>query len=134
MVRSQALESRTIGQLAKVGEVSVEAVRFYQRKGLLREPPRLGGIRRYGHEDVRRLRFIKRAQAAGFTLFEIAELLELEAGRDRKRVRQLSEQRAAALDAKIADLSRARDALQRLTNACAEGSAGPCPILASFEV
>jgi hypothetical protein len=54
MVRSQALESRTIGQLAKVGEVSVEAVRFYQRKGLLREPPRLGGIRRYGHEAVRR--------------------------------------------------------------------------------
>jgi MerR family transcriptional regulator, mercuric resistance operon regulatory protein len=134
MVQSQAAISLTIGQLAAKGGVGVETVRFYQRKGLLKEPSRQGGIRRYGVEDIRRLHFIKRAQAAGFTLAEIDELLQLEAGRDRGRVRELSAQRIAALDATIADLVQARNALQRLATACAQGDKGPCPILASFEV
>jgi MerR family transcriptional regulator, mercuric resistance operon regulatory protein len=128
------VRSITIGQLAASGNVGVETVRFYQRKGLLHEPARDGGIRRYGSEDLRRLRFIKRAQAAGFTLAEIAELLELEAGKDRKRVRELSEQRIAALEARIIELSEARDALQRLARTCAKTDTGPCPILASFEI
>ncbi|WP_207791551.1 MerR family transcriptional regulator [Sandaracinobacteroides saxicola] len=127
------MSSFTVGQLAAHGDVGVETVRFYQRKGLLNEPPRHGGIRRYGSEDVRRLRFIKRAQAAGFTLSEIGELLRLEVGRDRDRVRELSVQRVAALNERIADLVHARDALQRLATTCAKGSKGPCPILASFE-
>jgi MerR family mercuric resistance operon transcriptional regulator len=133
MVQSQGPKSLTIGQLAGGGNVGVETIRFYQRKGLLKTPARDSGIRRYGSEDLRRLRFIKQAQAAGFTLEEIRELLELDAGEDRSRVRELALSRIEALDAKIAELNRARDALKRLDKECARGGKGPCPILASFE-
>src|SRR5688572_15135053 len=101
----------TIARLAEAGGVGVETVRFYQRRGLLAEPPRAGGIRRYGSKDVRRLRFIRSAQAAGFTLGEIGELLELDRTNDRPRVRELAAGRLAALDARIAELSKARSAL-----------------------
>ena len=134
MVQSQGPKSLTIGQLAAGGNVGVETIRFYQRKGLIETPTRESGIRRYGSEDLRRLRFIRQAQAAGFTLAEIRELLDLDAGEDRSRARQLARSRVEALDAKIAELNRARDALQRLAAECGEGSKGPCPILASFEV
>ncbi len=134
MVRSQGVNLLTIGEFAAAGGVGVETVRFYQRRGLLRTPAHGGGIRHYGREDVRRLRFIRQAQAAGFTLEEIRELLELDAGEDRSRAHKLAEARIAALDARIADLQRARDALRRLASACGEGSIGPCPILASFDV
>jgi MerR family mercuric resistance operon transcriptional regulator len=134
MVRSQEAEALTIGGLAAAGGVGVETVRFYQRKGLLQTPTRKTGIRRYGREDVRRLRFIKQAQTAGFTLAEVKELLELDAGEDRPRARELAAGRLEALAAKIAELRRARDALQRLARECAEGSTGRCPILASFDV
>jgi MerR family mercuric resistance operon transcriptional regulator len=134
MVQSQEAEALTIGGLAAAGGVGVETVRFYQRKGLLQTPTRKTGIRRYGREDVRRLRFIKQAQTAGFTLAEVKELLELDAGEDRPRARELAAVRLEALAAKIAELRRARDALQRLARECAEGSTGRCPILASFDV
>jgi MerR family transcriptional regulator, mercuric resistance operon regulatory protein len=134
MVQSQGHSSLTIGQLASGGSVGVETIRFYQRKGLLETPTRESGIRRYGYEDLRRLRFIKQAQVAGFTLEEIKELLALNAGEDRKRARELAKHRIAALDAKISDLKEARDALQRLAKECGSGSEGPCPILASFGI
>ena len=79
----------TISGLAQVGGVGVETVRYYQRRGLLETPPRPrgegygGGVRRYGDEDVRKLRFIRSAQAAGFTLEQISELLALDATDDR---------------------------------------------------
>jgi MerR family mercuric resistance operon transcriptional regulator len=134
MVQSQQAHSLTIGRLAAAGGVGVETIRFYQRKGLLDTPTREGGIRRYGSDDVRRLRFIRQAQAAGFTLGEIAELLELDASNDRPRARELAGARVKALDRKIAELKRARDALQRLAKQCGEGTSGACPILASFDV
>ena len=132
MVRSQAPRSLTIGRLAAGGGVGVETVRFYQRRGLLDTPTREGGIRRYGPEDLRRLRFIRQAQAAGFSLEEIRELLALDAGEDRSRARALARVRIEALDARIAELGRARDSLRRLAAECGEGGRGPCPILASF--
>ena len=134
MVQSQGPKSLTIGQLAAGGNVGVETIRFYQRKGLLETPARDSGIRRYGSEDVRRLRFIKRAQAAGFTLEEIRELLELDAGEERSRARELARSRVEALNTKIAELNRARESLQRLATECGAGGKGPCPILASFGV
>lgn len=134
MVQSQDPKSLTIGQLAAGGNVGVETIRFYQRKGLLETPMRETGIRRYGSEDLRRLRFIKQAQAAGFTLEEIRELLELDSGQDRSRARELARSRLEALDAKIAELGRARQALERLATECGQGGKGPCPILASFVV
>ncbi len=126
--------SLTIGELAAVGGVGVETIRFYQRRDLLRTPARGGGIRHYGRDDVRRLRFIRQAQSAGFTLEEIRELLDLDAGEDRGRARELAKARIEALDAKLADLQRARDALRRLARECGAGSTGPCPILASFDI
>ena len=126
----------TIGRLAEAGGVGVETVRYYQRRGLMGTPgasaPR-SGVRRYDGDDLRRLRFIRSAQAAGFTLGEIGELIALDARDDRARARQMAEQRLAALDAKIAELGRAREALSRLSRECALGGGGPCPILASFE-
>lgn len=133
MVQSQGVQSLTIGKLAAAGGVSVETIRFYQRRGLLEQPTRDGGIRRYGSTDVRRLKFIRQAQTAGFTLDEIKELLRLDAGEDRARARQLAAARMEALNARIGELERARDALQRLAKECAQGSSGPCPILASFD-
>lgn len=122
----------TIGTLAKKAGVGVETVRFYQRRGLLAVPPRAGGIRRYGMYDMERLQFIKRAQAAGFTLAEIGELISLDAGEDRPRARELAAGRIKALDVKIAELKDARAALARLARECGEDRAGPCPIIASF--
>ncbi|MDB5421141.1 MAG: MerR family transcriptional regulator [Brevundimonas sp.] len=134
MVQSQEPRPLTIGKLAEAGGVGVETVRFYQRKELLPTPDRAGGFRHYGDEDIRRLRFIRQAQTAGFTLGEIAELLELDVGEDRSRARELAQGRVKMLDARIAELERARDALRRLAKECAGGASGPCPILKSFEV
>lgn len=133
MVQSQAPTSLTIGRLASAGGVGVETIRFYQRKGLLKTPTREKGIRRYGSDDLRRLRFIRQAQTAGFTLEEIRELLDLDATDDRPRARELARARIEALDAKIAELESARDSLRRLARECGGGSSGPCPILSSFD-
>jgi MerR family transcriptional regulator, mercuric resistance operon regulatory protein len=128
----------TIGRFAAAAGVGVETVRYYQRRGLLPTPERSGGnglgggVRRYGAEDLRRLRFIRSAQAAGFTLDQISELLALDATEGRERARAIAEARIAALDARIEELGRARAALRRLASACAEGSADPCPIIAAF--
>jgi MerR family mercuric resistance operon transcriptional regulator len=92
-----------------------------------------GGVRRYGAEDVRRLRFVRSAQAAGFTLEQIGELLALDAGEDRGRALTLARARLEELDARIAELEAARSALRRLAGACAGGGKGPCPIIAAFE-
>ncbi|RYD86382.1 MAG: MerR family transcriptional regulator, partial [Sphingomonadales bacterium] len=92
-----------------------------------------GGVRRYDENDLRRLRFIRSAQAAGFTLEQIAELLALDATDDRARARELASERIAALDARIAEMTRARDSLRKLARECGGGGAGPCPILAAFD-
>ena len=129
----------TIGKLAAAGDVGVETVRYYQRRGLLDTPARSGGdgwgggIRRYDADDVRRLKFIRSAQASGFTLDEISELLALEASDDRVRVRTLARQRIDVLDEKIVQMTTTRAALARLADQCAASDKGPCPILAAFE-
>jgi MerR family mercuric resistance operon transcriptional regulator len=129
----------TIGKLAQAGDVGVETVRYYQRRGLMGTPARSGGegwgggIRRYGEDDLRRLKFIRSAQASGFTLDEISELLALEASDDRVRVRSLARQRIDMLDEKIAQMTETRAALARLADQCAASDKGPCPILAAFE-
>ncbi|WP_454760181.1 MerR family DNA-binding protein [Caulobacter segnis] len=131
--------ANTIANLAREGGVGVETVRYYQRRGLLRTPDKSGGsalsggVRRYGDEDVRRLKFIRQAQAAGFTLEQISELLELDAGQDRARARALAAERISALDAKIAELQAARASLAKLAGACAASDTGPCPIIEAFE-
>jgi MerR family mercuric resistance operon transcriptional regulator len=129
----------TIAGLAREGGVGVETVRYYQRRGLLDTPARPdgggagGGIRRYGSDDARQLRFIRSAQAAGFTLEQIGELLALDATNDRARARELANERIGALDQKITELERVRASLRRLARECSSGSEGPCPILTAFD-
>ncbi len=128
------MQSMTIARLAREGGVGVETVRYYQRRGLLPEPDRIdGGVRRYGEPEARRLRFIRSAQTAGFTLEEIGELLALDAMDDRSQARAMARARVEALDGKIAELQAARTALSRLADQCGAGGKGPCPILMAFE-
>ena len=124
----------TIGKLAQAGDVGVETIRFYQRKGLLDIPERPGGIRRYGKTEVRRLHFIRKAQQAGFTLEEIKELLDLDTGHDHHRAQEMAQARLAKLDEQVAQLQRAQHGLRKLAEECAKGGSGTCPILAAFEV
>lgn len=123
-----------ISDLAREGGVGVETVRFYQRKGLLAAPrgDATAG-RHYGSDDVRRLRYIRGAQAAGFTLAQIAELIDLDRTDDRPRAREMAVARIAALDSEIERLEKARAALGKLASDCAKGGAGPCPILSAFD-
>ena len=133
------MKTTTIAGLAHEGGVGVETIRYYQRRGLLDTPDRPdggstgGGVRRYGPADVRRLRFIRSAQRAGFTLEQIGELLALDATDDRARARELAAERIAALDAKIEELEKVRASLRRLAHECEAGSEGPCPILIAFD-
>ena len=123
-----------ISELARKGGVGVETVRFYQRKGLLPVPRGdAPGGRHYGEHDAKRLRYIRHAQVAGFTLNEIAELIDLDRTDDRPRAREMARGRIAALDEQIATLQAARESLARLARDCAKGGDGPCPILGAFD-
>lgn len=128
----------TISELARSVGVGVETIRFYQRKGLLFDPkpganPGATTHRHYGDEELRRLRFVRSAQRAGFSLEEIGELLALDSSEDRAAVRDLAKKRIATLDAKIFELLSARRSLEALAKECESGSEGPCPIIAAFE-
>jgi MerR family mercuric resistance operon transcriptional regulator len=126
-----------IAELARSAGVGVETVRYYQRRGLLPDPhpQKTGakGVRHYGPDEARRLRFIRSAQSAGFTLEEIAELLRLDSTDDRPRAREMACARIAALDTKIEALQKARQSLASLAVECAKGDKGVCPIIHSFE-
>jgi len=133
------MSALTISQLARAGGVGVETVRFYQRKGLLEDPRpasriSVPGRRHYGPEDLRRLKFIRKAQLAGFTLAEIGELLALDSTGERPRARAMARERIAALDEQIAILQEARQSLSKLARECARSDDGPCPIIESFEL
>jgi len=119
--------------LARVGGVGVETVRYYQRRNLLSVPDTAQGWRRYDADDLGRLRFIRTAQRAGFSLEEIAELLSLDATSERSRVRELARERIAALDRKIADMQAARTSLESLVSVCASGKGDKCPIIMAFD-
>lgn len=127
----------TIGWAAKAAGVNVETLRYYERRGLLPEPPRTGtGYRLYDTESVTRLRFIKEAQGLGFTLEEIQELLILRVDSENScaDVRARAEQKVADIEDKIHSLQQMRNALQKLIAACAaDGPAGECPFLESLE-
>ena len=130
------MESLTIGQLAQRAGVGVETVRFYEREGLISEPPRRpSGYRDYPLESVARIVFIRRAKELGFTLKEINELLQLRVRPRRScaQVKQSADTKIAAIDGKIAALRKMRRALKDLTKACEERTpTTECPILASL--
>lgn len=121
----------TIGTLAKRGGVNVETIRYYQRRGLLQEPTKpQSGFRQYTSDTVKRVRFIKRAQALGFTLEEITSLLALDERKACLETRGIAAHKLELIKEKIADLSKMKKALSRLVCACDNSSVGaPCPII-----
>lgn len=109
------------GQLARRAGVNLQTVRYYERRGLLPEPPRReSGYREYGPGSVEALRFIKRAQQLGFTLNEVEQLLHLAAGGPDAcdAARMLANHRISDLEARIADLRAMRDSLWQLVQTC----------------
>ena len=132
------MQSFTIGEFAKRAGVGVETVRFYERQGLLKEPPRrTSGHREYSATEVTRLAFIRRAKELGFSLAEIKELLSLRADRKAQcgQVRKRTEAKLADIDEKIRTLRRMRRALTKLNAACdrEEVPTSECPILDALD-
>ncbi|PQJ35958.1 hypothetical protein BSZ35_16325 [Salinibacter sp. 10B] len=130
-------ETLTTGEVAERADVNVQTVRYYERRGLIPEPPRSsGGFRQYGPDHVDRIRFIKRAQELGFTLEEAHELLQLSvtAEADRADVRAVAQEKIDEVEEKIRALQRIRDTLGELVEAChGHGSTTECPILHALE-
>jgi MerR family copper efflux transcriptional regulator len=125
-----------IAEAAKAAGVNPQTLRYYERRGLLKASGRgPSGYREYSTEDVRRLRFVKRAQELGLSLADVTELLKLRkiAPSRRDSVRAVAAKRVADLDQRIADLQRMRDALTHLIHACHAGRAPECPILEALD-
>ncbi len=120
-----------IGGAARVSGVHVETIRYYERIGLVVAPPRSSaGQRRYGPVELRRLRFVRRARALGFSLDEIRALLALGAGGHAcAEVRDIAQRHLDEIGRKIADLERMRATLAATVALCAGDAAPDCPIL-----
>jgi MerR family transcriptional regulator, mercuric resistance operon regulatory protein len=131
MATHSSSASLTISGLAAAAAVSIETVRYYQRRGLLNEPGRPpGGVRRYASTDVDQLRFIKRAQKMGFTLEEIRSLLELRTQHACHATRALAVSKLHMIDTNIRELRQLRKALSQLVAACdANAGESHCPVI-----
>lgn len=123
--------SYSVGQLAAAADVHVETIRYYQRRKLIPEPIRpVGGTRRYTEADAERLRFIKRAQAMGFTLTEIESLLKLQARRSCRATQALATTKLQLIDARIRELQALRKELAGLIADCkANAVDSTCPVI-----
>lgn len=133
---SSVKTSFTIGALARQAGVAVDTIRFYEREGLLNDPERkASGYRQYNGEAVGRILFIRRAKDLGFTLGEIKNLLALETDRENgvHGVKVRAHERIRELELRIVEMTRMRDALKDLAEAC-PGSGEPecCPILSAL--
>lgn len=116
----------SIGKLAEAAGVNIETIRYYQRRGLLEEPPKPpGGHRRYSAEQLKRVRFIKRAQALGFTLSDVGGLLALDAACACKETRALAERKLALIERKIIDLAAMQRRWARWCSNVMRVAAGP---------
>src|SRR5438552_8833735 len=126
------MEKLRTAEVARRGGVNLQSVRFYERQGLLRRPARSpNGYRAFSQEDVARLRFIKRAQELGFSLKEVAELIELRGGSSKAcdEVRTRAAAKIEDIDRKLRELRKIRRELMRLSRACAAKGRVGCPIL-----
>ena len=126
-----------IGELARKADTPIDTIRYYERLGLLPAPAcAASGYRLYQGTDVERLAFVRRAKALGFSLSEIAELLNLSHARN-EDMAPLRERTAAtlhAVDRRIADLQRMRDGLESLLQRCpGHGALAQCPILSALK-
>jgi MerR family mercuric resistance operon transcriptional regulator len=122
--------SLTIAKAADAAAVGVETVRYYERRGLIPQPTqKVGAYRRYDSKHVARIRFIKRAQELGFSLDEIADLLTLEDGTDRRSIQKIAGRRLEEVRSRIADLRRIERTLAHLLDHCKAGATYRCPII-----
>ena len=126
--------SRTISNLADAAGVNIETIRYYERRGLITQPPKPAqGYRTYPQTTLARILFIKRAQELGFTLEEIANLLSLGEAHC-PEVQELAAQKLASVRAKMADLRRLEIVLDDLLNQCATNpDQTHCPIIESLQ-
>ncbi|GJL61769.1 MAG: Hg(II)-responsive transcriptional regulator [Nitrospirales bacterium] len=126
-----------IGQVAKRAGVNIETIRFYERKGLIIQPPRPnGGYREYHKETVAKIRFIKRTKDLGFSLTEIAELLSLQTNPKATcaDVKQRAKAKILAIQKRVKGLQTMKRALGKLVESCSgSGSLDDCPIIGCFE-
>lgn len=120
----------TIGQLAKNAGITVETIRYYQRKGLLKQPDKpFSGYRHYPVGAITRLKFIKASQQAGFTLKEILELLSLDDSHCGE-IRKLAMQKRQQIDRQIANLIALRNELDALIENCpVDEMTGRCSLI-----
>ena len=129
--------SMTIGKLAEAVGVEVSTLRYYERRGILREPPRTeSGYRQYDETVVDRIRFVRHAQDLGFTLEEVEELLALRVDNPAScdAVEQATRAKLRSVDAKLRELRRLRSVLGRLVRACEDREeTSECPVLAMLE-
>jgi MerR family mercuric resistance operon transcriptional regulator len=127
------MEKMTTSQLARESNVNLETIRYYERRGLIPKPPRnASGYRQYSQEDIARTKFIKRAQALGFSLREILEIfsLRMEPGTTCGDMKARVEAKIDEVEHKIDDLRQIREALLKLVSKCTgKGPIGDCPIL-----
>ena len=126
----------TVGRTARLAEVGIPTMRFYERAGLLPKPTRTASnYRLYRDEAVTRIRFIRRAQQLGFTLKEIKDLLELRVSRRTScaEVRSRAEAKIADIESRIRSLRQMRRALGKLAHECETQSGGDCPLLKHLE-
>jgi MerR family transcriptional regulator, mercuric resistance operon regulatory protein len=128
----------TIGKLAKAAGVGVETIRFYERRGLVRKPPkRDGAFRFYPADEATRIRFVKRAQELGFTLREVKELLDLHSGRKitGAQVEAKAQAKVKQVRQKIEDLTQMEASLLRLAKVCGSGrqAVSECKVFDCFE-
>ncbi|CAM2010133.1 MerR family transcriptional regulator [Acanthopleuribacter pedis] len=131
-------KGRTIGAAAKAAGLGVETIRFYERKGLIVQPPKHGGFRTYSDNDIKQLRFIRKAKTLGFTLDAIKSLLALESGTEESNavIHAKSEETIREIQQKIAELEQMLASLQKFSTSCAHGkktSAKHCGLLECFE-
>ncbi len=131
------MKPMTIGQVAKQTGVGIETIRFYERRGLIDEPPRRdSGYRQYSEDVIARIEFIKRAKELGFSLKEIHELFSLRVDHDTPcgDVRSRAEAKIADTQEKIRELQRIEKALKKLATACTGlGPTSECPILDALD-
>jgi DNA-binding transcriptional MerR regulator len=121
------VESLTIGQLAGEAGVNIETVRYYERRGLLREPPRTrAGYRQYSFTDLWRLQFIARAKELGFTLAEITTLLGPDSGSSSDAVVTMARAKMRELDERQMALADTRFRLERLIDVCEDPASDDC--------
>ena len=124
----------TISKVARLLDINIETIRYYQRRGLIEQPFKPAvGYRQYPIETVNRIRFIKRAQELGFTLDEIANLLSLN-DRPCSQVKELAEHKHLAVKEKISDLRRLEKALKVLLIQCQNNDDDShCPVIDSLQ-